>query len=175
MSIKKFALGVVAAAAFAVPAEAQIWRDVLNGRTTSDGGRVTRRAEGTYDGARCEMIEVVRKSGRSVERLCDYDRDGVFGDREDRRIETDRRNRGVGVYAGNRGGQTRGQARAAEVHARNEARKRDKEYDKREREILKERQKREQEVLKERQKRERDREKREREKREREPRGRRGW
>ena len=168
MSIKKFALGVVAAAAFAVPAEAQIWRDVMTGRTTSDGGRVTRRAEGTYDGARCELIEVQRGTRRSVERLCDYDRDGVFGDRDDRRIETDRRNRGVGVYAGNRGGQTRGQARAAEVRARNEARKHDKEYEKRQRELLKERQKREQEELKERQKRER-------EKRERQKRGPGGW
>lgn len=157
MSLTRIALGVVAAAAFAVPMEAQIWSKVPQGRTSPSGDIVLRRAEQVYDGARCELIEVNRNGRRSVERLCDYDRDGVFGDRDDRRIESDRRNRGAGVYAGNRGGQNRGQARAAEVHARNEARKREKEYDKRQREILRERQKREQEILKERQKRERDR------------------
>lgn len=162
MTIRSLALGmVVAAAAFAVPAEAQIWRNVPNGRTTESGDRVLRRAEQTHDGARCELIEIDRRGRREVQRLCDYDRDGVFGDRDDRRIETDRRNRGYGVYAGNRGGQTRGQARAAEVHARNEARKREKEHEKRERKLLKERQKRERELQKQRQKeREKERERR---------------
>ena len=159
MSFTRIALGVVAAAAFAVPMEAQIWSKVPQGRTSPSGDIVLRRAEQVYDGARCELIEVNRNGRRVVERLCDYDRDGVFGDRDDRRIESDRRDRGYGVYAGNRGGQNRGQARAAEVRARNEARKRQQEYDKRQREILRERQKREQEVLKERQKRERERQK----------------
>lgn len=159
MTFTKFALGLVAAAAFAIPAEAQIWTRVPTGRTTESGDRVLRRAEQTYDGARCELLEVNRNGRAQVERLCDYDRDGVFGDRDDRRIENDRRDRRQGVYAGNRGGQTRGQARAAEVHARNEARKREKDREKREREVLKERQKREQEILKERQKRERERQK----------------
>lgn len=160
MNITKIALGVVAAAAFAVPVDAQIWSRVPQGRTSADGNVVLRRAEQVYDGVRCELIEVDRNGRRSVERLCDYDRDGVFGDRDDRRIEAERRDRGEGVYAGNRGGQNRGQARAAEVHARNEARKRDKEHQKRQRELLKERQKREQEALKERHKRERERDKR---------------
>lgn len=155
MSISKFAFGLVAAAAFAVPGEAQVWSKVT-GRTTSSGDQVLRRSEQTYDGARCELLEVERNGRRQVQRVCDYDGDRVFGDRDDRRIEADRRNRGMGVY-GNRGGATRGQARAAEVHARNDARKRDKDHDKREREILRERQKREQELLKERQKRERER------------------
>ena len=153
MTFTKFALGMVAAAALAVPAEAQIWTKVPSGRTTSTGEVVLRRAEQTYDGARCELIEVRRDRKTAVERMCDYDRDGVFGDRDDRRIEADRRNRGMGVYAGNRGGQTRGQARAAEVHARNEARKREKEREKRQREVLRERQEREREILRERQKR----------------------
>lgn len=157
MSISKFAFGLVAAAAFAVPAEAQIWSKAT-GRTTSSGDQVLRRAEQVYDGARCELLEVVRNGRREVERVCDYDGDRVYGDRDDRRIEADRRNRGMGVY-GNKGGATRGQARAAEVHARNDARKREKQQDKREREMLKERQKREQELLKERQKRERERQK----------------
>lgn len=160
MSLTRIALGVMAAAAFAVPVEAQIWSKVPQGRTSSSGDPVLRRAEQVYDGARCELIEVNRNGRRAVERLCDYDRDGRYGDREDRRIESDRRDRREGVYAGNRGGQNRGQARAAEVHARNEARKREREYDKRQREILRERQKREQEILKERQKRERDAQKR---------------
>lgn len=155
MNFTRIALGVVAAAAFAVPVEAQIWSKVPQGRTSPSGDVVLRRSEQVYDGARCELIEVNRNGRRAVERLCDYDRDGVFGDRDDRRIESERRDRGYGVYAGNRGGQNRGQARAAEVHARNEARKRQKEHEKRQREILKERQKREQEILKERQKRER--------------------
>jgi hypothetical protein len=166
MSITRIALGVVAAAAFAVPMEAQIWSKVPQGRTSPSGDVVLRRAEQVYDGARCELIEVNRNGRRAVERLCDYDRDGVFGDRDDRRIESERRDRGYGVYAGNRSGQNRGQVRAAEVHARNEARKRQHEYDKRQREILRERQKREQEALKERQKRERERDQRG---------GRKGW
>lgn len=159
MSISKLALGMVAAAAFAVPAEAQIWKNVPSGRTSSSGDVVLRRAEQVYDGARCELIEVQRSGRRQVERVCDYDGDGVFGDRDDQRMESQRRERGEGVYAGNRGGQNRGQARAAEVHDRNEARKRAKQQEKRSREILKERHKREQEMLKERQKREREQQK----------------
>ncbi|MBA3889761.1 MAG: hypothetical protein H0X64_04455 [Gemmatimonadaceae bacterium] len=157
MSIARIALGVVAAAAFAVPVEAQIWSKVPQGRTSPSGDVVLRRAEQVHDGVRCELIEVNRNGRRQVERLCDYNRNGVFGDRDDRRVEAERRDRGDGVYAGNRGGQNRGQARAAEVRARNEARKRDQAYEKRQRDILKERQKREQEMLKERQKRERER------------------
>lgn len=160
MSFTRIALGVVAAAAFAVPVEAQIWSKVPQGRTSPNGDVVLRRSEQVYDGVRCELIEVDRNGRRAVERLCDYDRDGVFGDRDDRRIESERRDRGQGVYAGNRGGQNRGQARAAEVRARNEARKREKEYDKRQREILRERHKREQEEIRDRQKRERETQKR---------------
>lgn len=151
MSIKTLALGAIAAAAFAVPAQAQIWKrgDVV---VRQDERVISRSDQRTIYGERCVDVRVDRLGSRRTERVCDYDRDGVYGDSDDRRIYDQRRRDSRyeydrGVY------RNRGQARAAEVHARNEARKREREYEKRERERLKEHQKREREELKRRQKR----------------------
>lgn len=157
MSIKTMALGVVvAAAAFAVPAEAQIWKrgDVV---VRSDERVISRNDSRTYEGARCVQVQIDRYGDRRNTTVCDWDRDGVYGDSDDRRIyeqrrRDGRRDPGYGYWEY----RNAGQRRAAEVHARNEARKREQEYERRQRELTRERQKREQDALKERQKRERE-------------------
>ena len=150
MSIKTLALGAIAAAAFAVPAQAQVWKRAGDVIVRSDERVVTRSGSRTVSGVTCVDVQLDRYGSRRTERVCDYDRDGVYGDSDDRRIydqrrRDDRYEYDRGVY------RNRGQARAAEVHRRNEARKREREYEKRERERLKEHQKREREELKRRQ------------------------
>lgn len=105
--IKRAMLGVVVAAAFAAPMDAQIWKRGPDGtigggsvetRTdarveTRSGDRVIRRGERVIDGRRCAVVEVQRNGQRRIERYCDWDGDGVLGDADDRRIERDRRDR----------------------------------------------------------------------------------
>lgn len=163
MSIKTMALGVaVAAAAFAAPAGAQIWKrgDVV---VRQDERVVTRTDSRVHDGARCVQVQLERYGSRRTETVCDWDRDGVYGDDGDRRVYEERRRAGrrdPGYGYWDYEYKNAGQRRKAEVHQRNEARKRDQERERREREILRERQKREQDALKERQKREREAQKR---------------
>jgi hypothetical protein len=148
MSIKTLALGVVVgAAAFAAPVEAQIWKrgDVV---TRSDERVITRTDARTANGASCVSVQLERQRTRRTEQVCDWDRDGVYGDSDDRRMEAQRRSGRTdnGVY------RNAGQRRAAEVHARNEARKREhklmkerekarRDYEKRQRELEREREK----------------------------------
>jgi len=154
MSIMTMALGVVvAAAAYAAPAQAQVWNQRGDVVVRSDD-RIVNRSARTVNGVRCVDVQLDRSGRRRTERLCDWNRDGVYGNEADRRYEERRRNDSDYRY------RNAGQRRAAEVHARNEARKREQAYEKRQRELLKERQKREQELLKERQKREREAQKR---------------
>jgi len=91
MSKTKFAFVAVAVAAFAMPAEAQIWKTVPGGSSSSNGERVIRRTEQVIEGRRCEVLVVERGAGRqTTERRCDWDRDGVYGDADDLRIEAQR-------------------------------------------------------------------------------------
>lgn len=158
MSIKSLVFSALAVAAFAAPAQAQIWKRDGAVVVRQEDRVLSRSGTQTVYGVRCVDVRMDRYGTARTERVCDYDGDGVYGDADDRRIYDQRRRDSRyeydrGVY------RNRGQARAAEVHARNEARKREKEYEKRERELLRERQKREQDALKERQKRERERQK----------------
>ena len=159
MSIKTMALGVVvAAAAYAAPAQAQVWNQRGDVVVRSDD-RIVNRSARTVNGVRCVDVQLDRSGRRRTERLCDWNRDGVYGNEADRRYE-ERRRSGRRDDDSDYRYRNAGQRRAAEVHARNEARKREQAYEKRQRELLKERQKREQELLKERQKREREAQKR---------------
>lgn len=149
-TITKFAFGAVAAAVFALPLEAQIWKrgDVV----TQSGDRVIRRSDGRIvNGVTCVDVQLDRYGSRRTEQVCDFDRDGVYGDTDDRRIEAQRREaarRNGGMYGVSRDRiyngvvyRTPGEARAAEVRDRNEARRRQHEIEKRQRELERDREK----------------------------------